>query len=134
MAETATKEENVTILADSKPSLKDSTHDVWDLPGNPADVWGDDFGDRKLVHMDDIIGQVVDIEGFDIREGSMGKYYSIYINGSSVVNSGSVGVMAKMGRVLEADILPVRGVFVRKELPNGNRLYSIVSPTAEATK
>ena len=88
------------------------------------DVWGKEFGDRKLVRLDDIVDKAIVIEDFEEREGAFGKYYSVYLEGNLVVNSGSVGVMAKLDAVREQ--LPLEGMFKRKELESGRRLYTIV--------
>lgn len=124
-------------LADDMPDLSpedleelaESKDSPWDLPDNPEDVWGEDFGDRKLVPVDTILNKVVTIEGFDKRNGAFGDYYSIYIGGKVVVNSGSESVMQKMDAAVGRGLLPVAGVFVKKELENGRRVYTIINAT-----
>lgn len=137
MGETATKEENLASLKrgeqleDEDLELGNLRHEgedsPWDLPDDPEDVWGQNFGDRKLVPVDTILNKVVTIEGFDKRTGTYGDYYSIYIGGKVVVNSGSESVMQKMDIAMARDLLPVAGVFVKKELENGRRIYTIIN-------
>jgi len=88
--------------------------------------WGKDFGDRDLVKLDDIIGETVVIEGYDRREGTFGDYFSLYLGENRVVNTGSAALMAKIQA--REDLLPAEAVFTKKPLPNGRRMYGIISP------
>ena len=88
--------------------------------------WGEGFTDRTLVHIDDIIGENVIIQGYDRREGTFGEYFSVYIDNNRVVNTGSILIMSKIQS--REDLLPAEGRFVRRSLPGGKRMYDIVAP------
>ena len=90
------------------------------------EFWGENFGDRALVHIDDLLGENVIIQGYDKREGVFGEYFSIYLNEKRVVNTGSANVISKIQS--REDLLPAEGRFVRRSLPGGKRMYDIVAP------
>ncbi|KQC13103.1 MAG: hypothetical protein APR63_09540 [Desulfuromonas sp. SDB] len=106
------------------------------LKGNPVskeeefmadmtDPLGEGFYDGELVAMDDVINSLVTVSGFDRRDGAYGPYYTIHIEDNIIFNCGSKMVMERLDKV--EDQLPLEVVFIKKVLPTGNRMYSVVS-------
>lgn len=92
------------------------------------DIWESsiDTDERELLHMDDVLDRPVLVEGFEEREGVFGKYYTIYIDGKYVVNTGSADIMSKLEVASLTAVFPKKGKFLKKDLPDGRRVYLLV--------
>lgn len=96
-----------------------------EFPADMSDPLGEAFIDGDLVAIDEIINELVEVSGFDRREGLYGAYYTVHIDGDRIFNVGSPAVMERLDKV--EDMLPMRMVFIKKELAGGKRMYSVVS-------
>lgn len=112
-------------LSPNQNTLKGKSVVHEEFPADMVDPLGEAFVDGDLVALDDIINELVEVSGFDRREGLYGPYYTIHIDGDRIFNVGSAGVMERMDKV--EDSLPMKMVFIKKDLPGGKRMYSVVS-------
>lgn len=106
-------------------TLKGKSVAYEEFPADMVDPLGEAFVDGDLVALDDIINEIVEVSGFDRREGLYGPFYTVHIDGDRIFNIGSAGVMERLDKVEES--LPMKMVFVRKELAGNKRMYSVVS-------
>ena len=112
-------------LSPSQNTLKGKSVTYEEFPADMTDPLGEAFIDGDLVALDDIINEVVEVSSFDRREGLYGPFYTVHIDNDRIFNIGSAGVMERLDRVEES--LPMRMVFVKKDLAGGKRMYSVVS-------
>lgn len=102
---------------------KPVTHE--EFPADMADPMGDAFQDGDLIPLDDVLNEVVTVTSFESREGLYGEFLTIHLDDDRLFNIGSAAVIERMKKV--KDSLPMEVVFVRKDLDNGKRMYSVVT-------